>query len=87
MSFMYPANTTTMEPAYLFYKSKNACPSDSTEAAINHTVDDGEEEVTSKMTPIPKKSLWGVVKEFFQMRKRYGPYPFAKYPPPYMLGM
>lgn len=57
-------------------------PSDqchSTEAVIKHSEDDGEEEVTSKLTPFPKKTLWGVVKEFFQ--KRRGPSSFANLPP------
>lgn len=43
-------------------------PSDqchSTEAVIKHSEDDGEEEVTSKMTPSPKKTLWGVVNQAF----------------------
>ena len=49
----------------------------STEATIKHVEDDGEEEVTSKMTPSPKKTLWGVVKEFFQKRRGS----FANLPP------
>ncbi len=55
-------------------------PSDqchSTEAIIKHSEDDGEEEVTSKMTLSPKKTLWGVVKEFFQKRRGS----FANLPP------
>ena len=51
----------------------------STEATIKHSEDDGEEEVTSKVTPSPKKTIWGVVKEFFQ--KRRGPSSFANLPP------
>ena len=50
----------------------------STEGAIKHSEDDGGE-VSTKMTPTPKKTLWGVVKEFFQ--KRRGPSPFANMPP------
>jgi hypothetical protein len=49
----------------------------STEAVIKHSEDDGEEEVASKMTPSPKKTLWGVVKEFFQKRRGS----FANLPP------
>ena len=51
----------------------------STEAVIKHSEDDGEEEVTSKVTPSPKKSMWGVVKDFFQ--KRRGPSSFANLSP------
>ena len=50
----------------------------STNAVIQHAEDDGEE-VTSKTTSAPKKSLWGAVKEFFTLRR--GPSPFANYPP------
>ena len=50
----------------------------STEAVIKHAKDDGEE-VSSKMAPSPKKTLWGVVKEFFQ--KRRGPSSFANLSP------
>jgi hypothetical protein len=50
----------------------------STTAVIQHAEDDGEE-VTSKTTSAPKKSLWGAVKEFFTLRR--GPSPFANYPP------
>ena len=50
----------------------------STEANIKHSEDDGEE-VSPKVTPFPKKTLWGVVKEFFQ--KRRGPSSFANLPP------
>jgi hypothetical protein len=50
----------------------------STNAVIQHAKDDGEE-VTSKTTSAPKKSLWGAVKEFFTRRR--GPSPFANYPP------
>lgn len=49
----------------------------STEAVIKHAKDDGEEEVISKMAPSPKKTLWGVVKEFFQKRRGS----FANLPP------
>ena len=49
----------------------------STEAVIKHSEDDGEEEVTSKVTPSPKKSMWGVVKDFFQKRR----VSFANLPP------
>jgi hypothetical protein len=63
-------------------QNAEACPS--TEAVIQHAEDDGEE-VTSKFTPIPKKSLWGSIKEFFT--RRYGPSPFANYPPPMLCGM
>lgn len=48
----------------------------STEAVIKHAKDDGEE-VSSKMAPSPKKTLWGVVKEFFQKRRGS----FANLPP------
>ena len=41
----------------------------STEANIKHSEDDGEEEVSSKVTSYPKKTVWGVVKEFFQKRR------------------
>ena len=49
----------------------------STEAIIKHSEDDGEEEVSSKVTPSPKKTVWGVVKEFFQKRRGS----FANLPP------
>ena len=49
----------------------------STEAVIKHSEDDGEEEVTSKTAPSPKKPIWGVVKEFFQKRRGS----FANLPP------
>ncbi len=49
----------------------------STEAIIKCSEDDGEEEVTSKPTPSPKKSVWGVVKDFFQKRRGS----FANLPP------
>jgi hypothetical protein len=49
----------------------------SAEANIKHSEDDGEEEVSSNMTPYPKKTVWGVVKEFFQKRRGS----FAKLPP------
>jgi len=61
------------------YPEKSIEQCHSTEAIIKHSEDDGEEEVSSKMTPTPKKTLWGVVKEFFQ--KRRGPSPFANLPP------
>ena len=48
----------------------------STEANIKHSEDDGAE-VSSKMAPSPKKTLWGVVKEFFQKRRGS----FANLPP------
>jgi hypothetical protein len=51
----------------------------STEAIIKHSEDDDGEEVSSKMAPSPKKTLWRVVKEFFQ--KRRGPSSFANFPP------
>lgn len=72
------AHSTTMEPMH-FDDSENPCKCRSTEAVIKHAKDDGEEEVTSKMTPYPKKTVWGVVKEFFQ--KRRGPSLFANMPP------
>ena len=50
----------------------------STNAVIQHAEDDGEE-VASKTTSAPKKSLWGAVKEFFTLRR--GPSPFKNYPP------
>ena len=44
--------------------------------AIKHSEDDGEE-VSSKTAPSPKKSMWGVVKDFFQKRR----VSFANLPP------
>ena len=49
----------------------------STEATIKHAEDEGEEEITSKMTQSPNKTLWGAVKEFFQKRRGS----FANLPP------
>ena len=67
-----PAKSTTMINAK-WMQNAEACPS--TNAVIQHAEDDGEE-VTSKMTPLPKKSVWGVIKEFFQTRHNFGRYPF-----------
>jgi hypothetical protein len=60
-------------------QNAKACPS--TDAVIQHAEDDGEEEVTSKFTPIPKKTFWRVVKEFFQTRHNFGRYryPFGPF--------
>ena len=49
----------------------------STEAIIKSSEDDGEEDVTVELDPSPKKTLWGVVKEFFQKRRGS----FANLPP------
>ena len=79
------AHSTTMEPMH-FGDSENPCKCHSTEAVIKHAKDDGEEEVTSKMTPmtpIPKKSIWEKIKKIKDIfRDHNAPPPFAKYPPP-----
>ena len=48
------ANSTTMEPAHFVVSE---CPRPSTNAIITHAEDIGEE-VTSKFTPLPKKTFW-----------------------------
>jgi hypothetical protein len=73
-----------MEPAH-FDNSEYPCQCHSTEAVIKHAKDDGEEEVTSKMTPIPKKSIWEKIKDIF--RDHNAPSIFAKHPPPMLWGM
>jgi len=50
----------------------------STVAVIMNVEDDGEE-VTSKFTPIPNKSFWGCIKEFFKTRHNFGRYPFGSF--------
>ena len=60
------AHSTTVETMH-FYNSGNLCQCHSTEAIIKHAEDDGED-ITSKITS-PKKTLWRVVKEFFQKRR------------------
>jgi len=76
---MLSMKSTTMSNARVeaWMQTAEACPS--TEAVIQHAEDDGEEEVTSKMTPIPKKSFWRGVKEFFQTRHNFGRYPFGPF--------
>lgn len=81
------AHSTTTEPMH-FDDSENPCKCRSTEAVIKHAKDDGEEEVTSKMTPIPKKSIWEKIKKIKDIfRDHNAPSLFAKYPPPMFWGM
>ena len=56
------ANSTTMEPAHFVVSE---CPCPSTDAIITHA-EDIDEEVTSKLTPIPeKKTFWAKIRMFW----------------------
>lgn len=68
--------STTMTNARVeaWMQNAEACPS--TEAVIQHAEDDGEEEVTSKYTPV-KVSFWAKFKNFWLVHYNLRRHPFS----------
>jgi len=74
LSALFNSNPMTNARVEEWLQNAEACPS--TIAVIQHAEDDGEEEVTSKYTPV-KISFWAKFKNFWLVHYNLRRHPFS----------